>query len=269
MVRIHPELSHGIPLLERGSVLQGAISWAGAEPEWQHLVPDRECPAPTSLSSTPISTKQGMKASPAIGWRAHGVEEASTGGLVLGAAVIPAETDREQTQLVDRLREAVNRTGSKRPLHWRDLRNDHSKERRAMDLVSAAPLTRPWPPRSAPSDQSVRSRAAGVVGSARPAPRRPVTEAVNAPPGAEQPPRAREIRHLPRARGGARKRSSRAPRSRRRPRVAPPEPPGRGWGRFVHLTRILPRERSGTCWRQVKVARASGSVGKRPISRVL
>lgn len=70
-----------------------------------------------------------------LGWRAQGVESASTEWLVLGAVVVPAEVDDERTRVVSALREVVGRTRSPKPLHWRDLRNDHSRKRRAMDLL--------------------------------------------------------------------------------------------------------------------------------------
>lgn len=71
-----------------------------------------------------------------LGWRARGVESASTEWLILGAVIVPAEVDAERTAVVAELRDVVNRTQSRKPLHWRDLRNDHSKKRRAMDLLS-------------------------------------------------------------------------------------------------------------------------------------
>jgi hypothetical protein len=75
-----------------------------------------------------------------IGWRARGVQEASSEWLVLGAALVFEEQDLERTQAVDRLRQALGRTQSRRPLHWRDLRNDHAKKRRAMDLLAREQL---------------------------------------------------------------------------------------------------------------------------------
>jgi hypothetical protein len=71
-----------------------------------------------------------------LGWRARGVESASTEWLILGAVIVPAEADAERTAIVEELRKAVNRTESRKPLHWRDLRNDHSRKRRAMDLLA-------------------------------------------------------------------------------------------------------------------------------------
>ncbi len=75
-----------------------------------------------------------------IGWRARGVQEASSEWLLLGAVLVFEEQDAERTRAVDRLREVVGRTQSRKPLHWRDLRNDHGKKRRAMDLLAGEPL---------------------------------------------------------------------------------------------------------------------------------
>jgi hypothetical protein len=69
-------------------------------------------------------------------WRARGVESASTEWLVLGAVIVPAEVDAERTAIVEELRRVLNRTNTRKPLHWRDLRNDHSRKRRAMDLLA-------------------------------------------------------------------------------------------------------------------------------------
>jgi hypothetical protein len=49
------------------------------------------------------------------------------------------EQDRERTQLVNRLRNELGRPEPK-PLHWRDLRNDQGKKRRAIRLMAAEPL---------------------------------------------------------------------------------------------------------------------------------
>lgn len=71
-----------------------------------------------------------------LGWRKRGIQAASTEWLVLGAVVVPSEVDAERTRIVDELRELVGRTRSHKPLHWRDLRNDHDKKRVAMDLLA-------------------------------------------------------------------------------------------------------------------------------------
>ncbi len=75
-----------------------------------------------------------------VGQRAHGVHEASSEWFLLGAVLIHEEYDAERTRAVDRLRIEVGKTRTKKPLHWRDLRNDHTKKRRAMDLLAAEPL---------------------------------------------------------------------------------------------------------------------------------
>jgi hypothetical protein len=75
-----------------------------------------------------------------LGWRAKGVMEASSEWLILGAAVVPAERDAQHTDAVDRIRIAVGKTQTRRPLHWRDLRNDHAKKRRAMDVLASTAI---------------------------------------------------------------------------------------------------------------------------------
>ena len=66
-----------------------------------------------------------------LGWRAQGVESASTEWLILGAVVVPAEVDAERTAIVAELRQVVNRTASRKSLHWRNLREpDESRSRR-------------------------------------------------------------------------------------------------------------------------------------------
>lgn len=75
-----------------------------------------------------------------LGERAKGASDASSEWLVLAAVLMFEEQDRERTQAVDRLRELLNRASTRAPLHWRDLRNDHSKKRRVMDLLAGEPL---------------------------------------------------------------------------------------------------------------------------------
>jgi hypothetical protein len=49
------------------------------------------------------------------------------------------EQDRERTRAVNRLRTELNRP-EPRPLHWRDLKNDHNRKRLAMALLAHEPL---------------------------------------------------------------------------------------------------------------------------------
>lgn len=72
-----------------------------------------------------------------LGHRARGVQAASSEWFILGAVVVPTEVDAERTRIVDELRRCLNKTKSRKPLHWRDLRNDHTKKRKAMDLLAA------------------------------------------------------------------------------------------------------------------------------------
>lgn len=59
--------------------------------------------------------------------------------LILGAVLVLEEQDRERTAALDRLRALLNRPPPK-PLHWRDLKTDHTKKRRAIALLAAEPL---------------------------------------------------------------------------------------------------------------------------------
>jgi hypothetical protein len=59
----------------------------------------------------------------------------------MAGVLMAEEEDRERTQAVDELRVLLNRTKSRAPLHWRDLRQNHSKKRRAMDFLGSQPLT--------------------------------------------------------------------------------------------------------------------------------
>lgn len=59
--------------------------------------------------------------------------------LILAAVLVLEEQDRERTAAVDRLRALLNRPPPK-PLHWRDLKTDHTKKRRAIALLAAEPL---------------------------------------------------------------------------------------------------------------------------------
>lgn len=75
-----------------------------------------------------------------LGQRARGESGASSEWLILASVLVHEEFDRERTRAVDDLRTVLNRTKSHKPLHWRDLRNDHSKKRRAMDLLASRPF---------------------------------------------------------------------------------------------------------------------------------
>lgn len=59
--------------------------------------------------------------------------------LILAAVLILEEQDRERTAAVNRLRAMLNRPFPK-PLHWRDLKTDHTKKRRAVALLANEPL---------------------------------------------------------------------------------------------------------------------------------
>lgn len=75
-----------------------------------------------------------------LGQRANGTGDASSEWLVMTGVIIHAELDQERTRAVDRLRVALDKTQSRKPLHWRDLRAHHGKKRRAMDLLAREPL---------------------------------------------------------------------------------------------------------------------------------
>jgi hypothetical protein len=75
-----------------------------------------------------------------LGQRGQGARDASSEWLVLAGVLMFEEQDRERTQAVDRLRVLLNKTQTRSPLHRRHLRNDHSKKRRAMNLLAREPL---------------------------------------------------------------------------------------------------------------------------------
>ena len=74
-----------------------------------------------------------------LGERGKGAADASSEWLVLAGVLMFEEQDRERTQLVNRLRDELKRKPPK-PLHWRDLRNDQGRKRRAVALMAAEPL---------------------------------------------------------------------------------------------------------------------------------
>lgn len=78
-----------------------------------------------------------------LGERAKGAD-ASSEWLILVGVLILEEQDTERTRAIDRLRREISRKPGRgeppKSLHWRDLRNDHSKKRRAIRLLAEEPL---------------------------------------------------------------------------------------------------------------------------------
>ena len=69
------------------------------------------------------------------GRRRFGAIDAASEWFILGAAILHAERDAQEARTVDELRKLVDRTHSKKPLHWVDLKTNHSKKRRAADCL--------------------------------------------------------------------------------------------------------------------------------------
>ena len=75
-----------------------------------------------------------------VGERGRGVKDAASEWLIIGGVLIPKEEDNERTRAVDELRVLLNRAKTRTPLHWRNLRQSHTKKRLAMDFLGSQPL---------------------------------------------------------------------------------------------------------------------------------
>lgn len=79
------------------------------------------------------------------GWRkvgqgGLGVKDASSEWLILAAVVSHAEHDAKNMRVIDELRETTKKSQSRKPLHWRDLGNDHYKKRIVADTLGNHPM---------------------------------------------------------------------------------------------------------------------------------
>lgn len=97
-----------------------------------------------------------------LGHRARGASDASSEWLILSAVMIRSEQDREQIRAVDGLRELLGQQQSRKPLHWRNLRNDHTKKRLAADFLARQPfhvvVAALWKPRIAEHSNALQQR---------------------------------------------------------------------------------------------------------------
>lgn len=79
-----------------------------------------------------------------LGGRGRGEEGASSEWLVLAGVLIAAEDDADRTRVIDRLRAEVGPKAVPgrplKPLHWRQLRADHVKKKRAVAILADEPL---------------------------------------------------------------------------------------------------------------------------------
>lgn len=79
-----------------------------------------------------------------LGQRGKGALDASSEWLIIAGVLLLEEQDQERTQVVDRIRREIARRPppGKPPkaLHWRDLKDHHSKKRRAIRLLAQEPL---------------------------------------------------------------------------------------------------------------------------------
>lgn len=90
-----------------------------------------------------------------VGERGRGVKDAASEWLIMAGVLMPEEEDDERTRTVDQLRVLLNRTKTRTPLHWRDLRQ---LTRKSCAGCVACPLDERWSLSGPPTAGILRRR---------------------------------------------------------------------------------------------------------------